>query len=109
MSFQRRINILKKDTEGAEWPSISEMVKTGSIDAVRQLIVEFHVYSSPSKIYPASLSDYIAHLNLLRSLHEEGFRIFCFRMWIYSGSYSFKSKAGIKRTGVHEVHFMKVD
>ena len=106
MSLQRHISILKIDTEGAEWRSISEMVKSGTIDDVKQLIVEFHVYLP--QIRHASPSDYIAHLDLLRSLYEHGFRIYHFSMWLVSGKYAYESKGGIKRTGCHEVHFLKV-
>ena len=86
------------------------MVKSGSIDNVRQLIVEFHVHTTFSKIFLTKPSDYLAHLSLLRGLYEHGFRIYYFRMWVSSESVEvYKNEAGIKRTGCHEVHFMKVD
>ena len=86
------------------------MVTSGSIDNVRQLIVEFHVYTTFSRIDLTSPQDYLAHLMLLRGLYERGFRIYYFRMWISAANVEiFKNKAGTSQTGCHEVHFMRVD
>ena len=85
------------------------MVKSGSIDNVRQLIVEFHVHTTFSKIFLTKPSDYLAHLSLLRDLYEYGFRIYYFRMWVVDNNQEvYVNKAGIRRTGCHEVHFMKI-
>ena len=103
--IQRSLDILKIDVEGAEWPSLAEMVQSGSIRDVKQLIVEFHVHTYFNDL--TSRTDYISHLTLLRSLYQLGFRIFYFRMWNPLQSLVFQG-GGVYRTGCHEVHFMRV-
>ena len=103
--LQRQLDILKIDVEGAEFESLAEMVKTGSIKDVRQLLVEFHV-----KLFSenrTSRDAYISHLTLLRNLHKLGFRIFYFRMWNILKGLVFEG-GGVSRTGCHEVHFIRV-
>ena len=100
--LQRRLDILKVDVEGTEFSSLPEMVNTGSIKDVRQLIVEFHV--TTKSLDMTRRNDYISHLTLLRKLYKLGFRIFYFRMWndrVFQGG-------GVKRTPCHEVHFMRL-
>lgn len=106
----RRLDILKIDTEGAEWSSIREMLQNKSIDDVRQLIVEFHVFLGfrSSWLDRRKESYYREQLHLLRGLYECGFRIFYFRMWNFAEKQlTFTDETGNVRTGCHEVHFMK--
>ena len=103
--LQRQLDILKIDVEGAEFESLAEMVQTGSIEDVRQLLVEFHVkLFSESR---TSRNEYISHLTLLRNLYKLRFRIFYFRMWNTAKSLVFEG-GGVSRTGCHEVHFIRV-
>lgn len=104
---ERQLDILKIDTEGAEWSSLAEMVRTDSINDVKQLLVEFHVLTPFLNL--TSRNDYISHLTLLRDLYQLGFRIFYFRQWnLPSPPLPFRDSEGIFRTGCHEVHFMRV-
>ena len=102
--LQRRLDILKIDTEGAKWRSLAEMVRNGSIQDVKQLIVEFHIHTYFNNL--TSRKAYISHLTLFRNLYKLGFRIFYFRMWNPLPSLVFKD-GGVFRTGCHEVHFMR--
>ena len=104
--FQRRLDILKIDVEGAEWPALAEMMKSRSIDDVRQLIVEFHLWGNIRSIRK---NDYSAHLSVLRELFTHGFRIFFFRMWSTKRNinWSAVNADNITRTRFHEVHFMR--
>lgn len=40
----RRIDILKLDVEEFEWPALKQMLESGILDVVRQLLVEFHLH-----------------------------------------------------------------
>ena len=103
--FQRRLDILKIDVEGAEWPSLAEMMKSKSMDDVRQLMVEFHIWGDIRYIRKTA---YSAHLSLLRELYTRGFRIFFFRMWSTKSTMNGSVNAdNIARTRFHEVHFMR--
>ena len=107
---KRRLDVLKLDIEGAEWLSIPEMLKNGSIDDVRQLIVEFHIFVGGGQLNLTNEAHYRAHLNLLRGLYKCGFKIFHFRMWnVFVTKLTFTDENGIVRTGCHEVHFMKTN
>ena len=53
--FQRRLDILKIDVEGAEWPSLAEMMKSKSMDNVRQLMVN-SIYGEISDILGKQLT-----------------------------------------------------
>ena len=68
MYLQRTIDILKMDIEGAEWNTIEQMIESGAIYKVKQLLVELHFDSSGTNFtYP---------LSVLSKLYDAGFMIF---------------------------------
>lgn len=85
------IAVMKGDTEGAEWPSTPQMLKTNQLSDVSQFYLELH-----SNGYAPE------HLLLLKKLHDAGFRLF----WFHTNpSCIFKYKSG-QRTLCMEVYFM---
>lgn len=61
------IDILKIDVEGAEWPSLPNMIKTNQLEDVAQLYLEFHGHGDKEN-----------ELLVLKMLYDAGFRIFWF-------------------------------
>lgn len=99
---------MKIDIEGAEWKAIPEMLKTGALSRVRQLIMEFHSWVDfpPWQLDHRSKGDYRSHLQVLRALYDEGFKIFFFKRFpgaccLYTDEFD------IRRTGCHEIHLMR--
>ena len=76
LSFQRTIDILKIDIEGAEWSSILQMLKSGALDDVKQIAIETHFSQTGygKKTYWGNVRPNIS-LRALRQLFEAGFRI----------------------------------
>ena len=58
------LDILKLDVEGAEWPSLIQMLESGILRKVGQLYLEFH-----------GKADY-RKLSLIKKLYDLGFRIY---------------------------------
>lgn len=61
------IDILKIDVEGAEWPSLPNMIETNQLEDVAQLYLEFHGHGDKEN-----------ELLVLKMLYDAGFRIFWF-------------------------------
>ena len=102
------LDLLKLDVESAEWAALEEMLNDGSINDVKQLIVEFHIFLIGRKIDLTDKDSYRSHLIILRRLYQAGFRIFYFRMWNHLKQLIFESPKGVSRTSCHEVHFLRV-
>ncbi|KAK3083994.1 hypothetical protein FSP39_006412 [Pinctada imbricata] len=47
IDFSRRIDILKIDTEGAEWDALIDMHQTGELGKIPQILLEFHLRTIP--------------------------------------------------------------
>lgn len=60
-----RVDLLKLDIEGAEFPVIRRLSETGAIDRVQNLVAEFHVRRS----------DFDACLTAFRQLREAGMQV----------------------------------
>jgi hypothetical protein len=56
------------DIESWEWKALPEMISSGSLNLVSQLLIEFH--GKPI----------INYLSILRQIYEAGFRIFWFQI-----------------------------
>jgi hypothetical protein len=56
------------DIESWEWKALPEMISSGSLNLVSQLLIEFH--GKPL----------INYLSILRQIYEAGFRIFWFQI-----------------------------
>lgn len=93
--FQRRVDILKMDVEAMEWQSFPNIIKTGALANVRQMLIEFHTES-------ASLEQ----LRTLRDIYSEGFRIF----WYHRNPAAVNLRQGkfVQNTVCYEVYFVRV-
>ncbi|XP_052104869.1 probable methyltransferase-like protein 24 [Mytilus californianus] len=89
------VDILKIDIEAMEWISIPNMIQTGAIVNVRQLLVEFHAYSV-----------LLQHLYILRSIYNEGFRIY----WYHRnpGKRNIIQGKFVENTACYEVYFIRI-
>ncbi|XP_060073318.1 uncharacterized protein LOC132553123 [Ylistrum balloti] len=67
----RQIDILKMDIEGSEWLAVPNILETGILNHVKQLYLEIHV-----SVNNRRARDWIPKLDLLRQLHDVGFRLF---------------------------------
>jgi hypothetical protein len=61
--------LLKVDVEGSEWSAFQEMMTSGTLANVRQLLVEFH-FDKETRY------EKIRQLRVLRKLYNYGFRSF---------------------------------
>ncbi|XP_052077945.1 probable methyltransferase-like protein 24, partial [Mytilus californianus] len=61
----KALDILKMDIESMEWQSLPNMIKTGALRNTRQLSVEIHRHSVSLQM-----------LQTLRSIYDEGYRIY---------------------------------
>lgn len=99
---QKTIDVVKVDIEESEWQALPQMVKSGTLQFIRQLIIEIHISIGPEPMR----EKYIRGLLVLKSLYDEGFRIYFTHrnLWCH-----FLSKfEGIDEVGCHEVSFMKL-
>ena len=108
--FQKHIEIMKLDIEAGEWTALPEMLKSGTLKGVKQLIMEFHSWVDlpPWNIDHRNRKDYRQHLNVLRDLYDEGFRIFFFKRFPAKCCF-FDDEFGVKRVGCHEIHLMRIN
>ena len=67
-SFLRVISVLKMDIESWEWTALPDMLSSGSLNLVSQLLIEFH--GKPI----------INYISILRQIYEAGSRIFWFQI-----------------------------
>jgi hypothetical protein len=65
----KTIDVLKIDIESGEWNSIPEMVKTGQLKDVRQILFEYH-FTEVTKEY------LLPRLQAIQSIEEAGFKRF---------------------------------
>lgn len=87
----RKINILKIDIERSEWAALPDMIRSGSIRDVTQLYIEFHSHGTPR------------HLQILRLLYNEGFRIF----WYHRNPECVLNKQLFQYAWCNEVYFLR--
>ena len=110
LPFQRKIDVMKIDIEAGEWPALPEMLSSGSLKEVKQLIMEFHSWVDlpPWNIDHRNKKDYQQHLKVLRDLYDDGFRIFFFKRFP-AKCCLYEDEFDVTRVGCHEVHLMRVD
>lgn len=85
------IAILKIDVEGAEWPSLPNMIETRQLEDVAQLYLEFH-----------GQGDKENELVVLKMLYDAGFRIF----WFHPNPNCLYDKKIRTRSRCMEVYFI---
>ena len=108
--FQKHIDVIKIDIEAGEWVALPDMLKSGALTNVKQLIMEFHSWVDlpPWNIDHRNKRDYKQHLNVLRDLYNEGFRIFFFKRFP-AKCCLYNDEFGVTRVGCHEVHLMRTN
>ena len=75
LCFQRMIDVVKVDIEGAEWPFLHQFIQSEWPKQIKQLAGEYH--SPTYKSSPLNVCNYIAMYNDLRRLQEEhGYQVF---------------------------------
>lgn len=90
------------DVEKWEWRILPEMITTESLQNVRQFLAEFHITISSRE---PSKEKYKMALYIFKDLYNLGFRIF----WTHRNLWcKFTSHDGFKRSGCHEISFLKV-
>lgn len=97
------ISILKMDIEIYEWQVLPDIISSGDLVGTSNLVVEFHLeMSSPEQ----DIDRYLPALKLLKSLYDNGYRIF----WTHQNKWcKFLSKCKQElRTNCHEVNFVRV-
>ncbi|XP_070552256.1 uncharacterized protein [Ptychodera flava] len=68
----RKIDILKIDIEGAEWQSLYQMLERGTLQYVKQLVFEVHLWKpKPGR----EIADFQEKFSILKWLEEQGFRM----------------------------------
>ncbi|KAJ8304970.1 hypothetical protein KUTeg_018553 [Tegillarca granosa] len=96
----RNIDILKIDVEKSEWKALPDIISSGILHNVTQLLFECHI----GKIQDEDES-YKDFLTVLRIIYEHGFRIF----WNRKGTCLYHSKiSGKLRTACQEIFTVKV-
>lgn len=90
---QTPIKILKMDIEHSEWISLKQIIDTGQLRDVEQLLIEFHGNGDKAK------------LMILKRLYDIGFRIF----WHHKNPYAAFYDDQIARSRANEISFINVD
>lgn len=62
------IDYLKIDIEGNEWPVIPQIIQSGMLKKVRQLVIEVHFIPSPGE----DINTYRRYVSILKSLEDAG-------------------------------------
>lgn len=88
------IAILKIDIEGAEWPSLPNMIDTNQLEDVAQMYLEFH-----------GIGDKENQLVVLKKLYDAGFRIF----WFHPNPNCIYNKKIRTRSQCMEVYFLNIN
>lgn len=104
---RRNIDILKIDIESSEWKALPDILATGQLVGVKQLLLELHSLVHGSWSIDRSHQGYRHYLTILRQLYDLGFRTYFYRLWI-ADCCRFVDEFGIERTGCHEVLMVKV-
>lgn len=97
--FQRTLDLLKLDIEGSEWSALDQMMTSGSLRNVRQLLVEYHF---------EDLTTYEKKRNLgvFRRLYDYGFRVFSREMNI--GRAKFIKEFGYSVASFVEISYVNI-
>ncbi|KAK3094577.1 hypothetical protein FSP39_003591 [Pinctada imbricata] len=74
----RKIDILKIDTEGAEWDALVDMYHTGELGKIPQILLEFHLRTIPpvAKMEEFTKESYLRALSIIREMNNIGYKIF---------------------------------
>ncbi len=68
------IDVLKFDTEGAEWPCLVEWLASGVLSQVKQLAIEVHTPKLRELGQTMTLEDHLRVTWILEELTRQGFR-----------------------------------
>lgn len=82
------VSVLKMDIEGAEYPVIANLIETGAIDRIDQLLIEFHHWQPEIGIDPTQKA--------LASLEAAGLKVH----WVSKGGYEVLFRRPNAKSGV---------
>ncbi|XP_067653276.1 probable methyltransferase-like protein 24 [Haliotis asinina] len=96
----RVVDVLKMDVEGSEWPSLPNIVSSGELSKVRQLLVEYHGPCTEK-------NDCINRLKLLKDIYDAGFRKF----YVHKNHHCTLNNAlfPVLRTFCYEIHYVNIN
>ncbi|XP_071098132.1 probable methyltransferase-like protein 24 isoform X2 [Haliotis cracherodii] len=94
------IDVLKMDVESSEWPALPNMISSGELSKVRQLLVEYH---GPC----TTRNDCILKLNILKDIYDKGFRKF----YVHKNFHCVLNNDlfPVIRTFCYEIHYVNIN
>ena len=95
--FQRVIDILKVDIEYAEWDAFEDLVTSGLLKNVKQLVAEFHAWAD----HPFA---YVRFYRILTAIENVGFE-----KWFINNKLAMKIKAPEPETGREKIYYYQAD
>lgn len=100
--IQRRIDVLKIDIEGNEWPTLKTVLEEGAFQNITQFLLEFHGGPAVTK------TEVLTRLNYLRAIRLLGYRIFyAHKNPLCAPKYNALSKTPFP-TDCYEIHTIKI-
>jgi len=100
------IDVLKIDIDYAEWSCLPQMLSDGSLQRVKQLIIEIHTSEVSSVSRPTSREDFVSMYEKLVSLELAGFRRYHFH-YNPMGTYT-SVRTGKTRTCCYELNYINI-
>ncbi|XP_076457052.1 putative methyltransferase-like protein 24 [Babylonia areolata] len=90
------LDILKMDIEASEWPALQDMIATGEINKVRQLLIEIHFFEL----------EFRKGLTIFQKLEAADFRRFRTHMYPGKGPYNDPDVFPVERRCCYEMGFV---
>ena len=72
------IDYLKVDVEGAEWPLVTHLIKSGVLKQIKQMALELHTPRVNEEQQPMSVTDYAEIYHGLSTLQSLGLKKFLY-------------------------------
>ena len=97
--LQRVIDVIKMDIEYAEWFVLPDVIKTGDLKSVKQIVMEVHL--------KYAVKSYIYMFSILRTMEKLGFR-----KYKYHENAHCRRLSAISNTTVshcHELNFVNIN
>ncbi|CAG5125172.1 unnamed protein product, partial [Candidula unifasciata] len=92
------IDVIKMDIEASEWDALPQMVSSGQLENVRQLLLEYHVVDTSHEYL-------LPRLKSIQAVERLGFRKFLVHKNEHCVEYFVKYP--VPRTHCYEVHYLR--
>ncbi|BFZ00525.1 hypothetical protein BsWGS_03564 [Bradybaena similaris] len=91
------IDVIKMDIEWSEWPAIPEMIRSGQLKSVRQLMVEYHLVGTSRRYM-------LPRLQTIQAVERAGFK----KYYVHKNPACVTRISGfpVARTMCYEVHYV---